>query len=183
MRGANDRATVPEPFTEPLNLPDDGDIVDVFAIPSKQIIHCMNSGQGNMRGIQGGLRRDQPGSEDLTGKLSGGLRFSQQRNTRKQIQACCRRMCIASLRFCEHEPGNKEFIILPAYFPPFLRGFLIGGKPQVPAAAGDQIAWDGGSTYIRGLMLEFSVQNPAVSRRGRRHRQRDREAVSRRLKG
>jgi len=49
VRRANDRAGVTAPFAEALNLPDDGDVVDVFAIPSQQIIHPVNGGHRNMQ--------------------------------------------------------------------------------------------------------------------------------------
>ena len=45
---ANDGAGVTAPFAKPFHLPDDGDVVDVFAIPSQQIIHPVDGGQGNV---------------------------------------------------------------------------------------------------------------------------------------
>jgi len=55
VRCANDRADVPESFAKPLDTPDDADVMDMPAIPSEQVIEAMHSGNGNMRGIQGGV--------------------------------------------------------------------------------------------------------------------------------
>ncbi len=83
-------------------------------------------------------------ARDLFGEFGGGLKFRQKRNSLKQGQPRGGRLRIAALRFRAHEFGNEEIIVLPARFPPFLRGFLIRRQPQVPAAPRHQITRDGG---------------------------------------
>ena len=127
-----------------LDLPADGDVMDVCAIPRQQDVHSMHRGHCDVRSIHCGIGGNQPRAENLDGEFAGVFGRRQAGQTLKRRRAGHRHLRISAPRFEIHEFGKEQFIIAPPLIPPLPRCGLLAAQDRVPAAPRHQITWDGG---------------------------------------
>lgn len=111
----------------------------------------MYRGNGNVRGVGSGLKRDFSRSQDVRGQIRDLESDVQQRNIPKRFQPFTCRRRVACTNFVNNKLREVKLESAPPPFPPFPSDLLMDGNDQVPARPGGQVAWNGSLQIKAGL--------------------------------
>ena len=118
--------------------------MDVPAVPGEQEVHLVSAGKGDVRGVAGRARWNQPGGKDPTRQFFDFVGNRQHRQCGDGLKPCMGGLGISLRSLAQDFRRDVEFKILPPRSPPFPCGNLLPGNFHVSARPSRQQAGDRG---------------------------------------
>ena len=162
-RGAN-RGTGPaRPRTEAFNLPADGNVMDVRAVPSQQNIHPMHGGDRDVRGVHGGFGGNQARANNFSGEFADIFGRCQTRQTQQRRRAGRRHLRISASRLNVHKFGDKHLVITAPLLPPFSRRGLLAVQDCVPVRPRGSTTFPTPMLIVRPVRVQARSDEPTAA--------------------
>ncbi len=116
---------------------------DVGAVPGEKVVHSMDGGDCDVKGVRQRLERQEVLGDDLQPEPLGRVRQLEDGNVDQEGHAPRNRFGIASTRLLDDERRHEQLEVTLPGPPPVFRDLLMPGHDQIPRRARGEVADDG----------------------------------------